>query len=957
MNVEILNILKEAHAKGVKLGINGDSLTIKSVDSIDSDLLQKIKDNKIYILEYIQKLKIKNKKNVLPKVTPGNGDSLERIPLSFGQERLWFLDQLQGSIEYHMPVVLKLSGILNFSYLESSLSCIIDRHEVLRTNIVSQNGIGHQELVSSNNWILENKILNTNDNLEEMISSFLELPFDLSKDYKLRACLYELGNQEYVLACVFHHIASDGWSEGIFSYELKELYCSFQNNRKVVLPELALQYRDYAIWQRNYLAGSVLESQLSYWEAKLKGATTLILPYDNPRPSVQSTAGASVSIVLDKKLTVALESLCQEEGVTFFMMMLSAFKVLLSKYSGQDDICVGTPIANRTQVELEGMIGFFLNTLALRSDLSGNPTFKELLLRVKETTLEGYDHQLTPFEKVVDRVVRNRDMSMSPLFQVLFVLQNTPESSKETPTELEGITITGYKFDSVTSKFDLMLTISEDSLGLVLNLEYSTVLFDKPTIERMLGHYEQLLACIAADASQPIGSLSMLSAHEEHQLLDVFNATGVDYPLDRTVVDLFEEQVVKSPDAIAVVFEGEQLSYRELDERSNQLAHYLRGRGVVADTLVGICLERSVEMLVGILGILKSSGAYVPIDPEYPVERIGYMLEDAAIQLVLSSSASHAALKEHPVSVLLLDDQWDLICGHPSGKPDTVLLPHNLAYVIYTSGSTGNPKGVMIEHTNVVRLFKNESCLYDFESSDVWTLFHSFCFDFSVWEMYGALLFGGRLVIVPKAATKDSIAFKELLVKEGVTVLNQTPGSFYAFQEEFLHGSFEHSLRYVIFGGEALNPSYLRNWKQTYPDCALINMYGITETTVHVTYKEITEIEVLNSVSNIGSAIPTLGCYIVDSDLNLVPVGVVGELCVGGAGVARGYLNREALTEEKFVKNPFEESNFKLYRSGDLARWLPDGNLEYIGRSDAQVKIRGYRIELGEIENALSLMD
>ncbi|MFH7023429.1 amino acid adenylation domain-containing protein, partial [Flavobacterium sp. FlaQc-50] len=657
------------------------------------------------------------------------------------------------------------------------------------------------------------------------------------------------------------------------------------------------------------------------------------------------------------EISESINALAQREGVTLFMMLLSAFKVLLSRYSGQDDICVGTPIANRTQSELEGMIGFFVNTLALRTDLGDNPSFSELLERVKETTLESYDHQLAPFEKVVDRVVTTRDRSMSPVFQTMFVLQNAQSGLEQTTRGLQNVSLSAYDFDVVTAQFDLTLNVAESNNGIVLNLNYCTALFDKVTIERMLLHYQELLTGIVSDSNQPINTLSILTTGEQHQLLDVFNNTAVDYPKDKTLVTLFEEQVKNTPDAIAVVYEGAKLSYKELNEKSNQLGSYLREQGVEPDTLVGICVERGLEMLVGILGILKSGGAYVPIDPDYPQDRIAYMVDDAGMKVVLSSAASHKVLEEYTdLNVVLLDTDWNKISNYSIENLSVVVAPDHLAYVIYTSGSTGNPKGVLITHSNVVRLFKNESCLFDFGTHDVWTLFHSFCFDFSVWEMYGALLHGGRLVVVPKAVTKDAISFKELLISEGVTVLNQTPGSFYALQEAFLSENFDHAIRYVIFGGEALNPVYLQNWKALYPSCKMINMYGITETTVHVTYKELTSSDLLSSVSAIGSAIPTLGCYILDANLNLVPVGVIGELCVGGAGVARGYLNREELTQEKFIANPFVAGD-RLYRSGDLGRWLADGSIEYIGRRDNQVKIRGYRIELGEIENALSLLE
>ncbi|MFH6945822.1 non-ribosomal peptide synthase/polyketide synthase [Flavobacterium sp. FlaQc-49] len=954
--MEFLSFFRKLDKEKIKLVLIDGSLNIKANSEIDPELILEIRENKAGIIKYLEGLENEDTVGeLLKKITPHTKDDAARIPLSFSQERLWFLDQLQGSSEYHIPIALRLEGELDVLILEQTLQTIVSRHEVLRTMLLSEDGLGYQEVISEKDWMLDQFKIESASLFESNLQDYLMTPFDLAKDYKLRGGLYDLGDQKYILVCVFHHIASDGWSESILVNEFMELYSALRSGRTAVLPELSLQYSDYAIWQRKYLTGTVLESQLSYWEEKLQGVATLALPTDYARPSEQSTAGSSVSVVLNKEISESLNILCQREGVTLFMVMLSVFKVLLSRYSGQDDICVGTPIANRTQSELEGMIGFFVNTLALRSDLGGNPSFKELLSEVKRTTLDSYDHQLVPFEKIVERVVTTRDRSMSPLFQVMFVLQNTPEGSGE--LDLKDLTLSNYEFDTVTSKSDLMLNVSEKKNGIALDVVYCTALFDKVTIDRMLQHYQELLAGIVNNINQPIDSLLMLTAKEEDQLLNVFNNTAVEYPKDKTIVALFEEQVKNTPDAIAVVYEGAKLSYKELNEKSNQLGSYLREQGVAPDTLVGICVERGLEMLVGILGILKSGGAYVPIDPDYPEDRIAYMVGDAGINLVLSSAASHKVLEEYAaINVVLLDTDWNKISGYSKENQDIVVSPDDLAYVIYTSGSTGNPKGVLITHSNVVRLFKNESCLFDFGTHDVWTLFHSFCFDFSVWEMYGALLHGGRLVVVPKAVTKDAISFKELLITEGVTVLNQTPGSFYALQEAFLSENFDHAIRYVIFGGEALNPVYLQNWKVLYPSCKMINMYGITETTVHVTYKELTSSDMLSSVSAIGSAIPTLGCYILDANLNLVPVGVIGELCVGGAGVARGYLNREELTQEKFITNPFVAGD-RLYRSGDLGRWLADGSIEYIGRKDNQVKIRGYRIELGEIENALSLLE
>ncbi|WP_408030540.1 amino acid adenylation domain-containing protein, partial [Tenacibaculum xiamenense] len=961
-----LSIIKTAQSKGVTLELEEGSLVLKSEnEDIDDALLVDIKLNKELIIEHLNKFdgdSISYKGFDKDAIQPFDRELIQKIPLSFNQDRIWFLDHLDGTQAYHIPLVMQLQGDVNINFVEKVLQSIVDRHEVLRTVIYEEDGVGYQKTMASDSWLLQKVITSEEANLKEQIRTFINLPFDLSKDYMLRSCLYDLGNEKYVLACVFHHIASDGWSTGILTSEFVELYSALRENRTAFLPELKLQYSDYAVWQRQYLDGEALESQLSYWKEKLSNASTLTLPLDYARPATQSTAGANTSLVLDNNLKNSLLELCQQEGVTLFMLLLSAFKVLLSRYSGQDDICVGTPIANRTQTDLEGMIGFFVNTLALRSDLSDNPTFKEFLQEVKNTTLDAYDHQLVPFEKVVDEIVTTRDMSMTPLYQAMFVLQNLPSISdkKGEGVSLGAVEISGYKYEVETSKTDLTITISEEDASINIDMEYCTALFNQSTIDKMLRHYKELLMSIVDNIQLPVNNLALLTKDEEAHLLTSYNETAsVDFPENLTILDLFAEQVAKAPNAIALTFEGNELSYRDLDARSNQLAHYLRAQGVQPDTLVSICLERGFDMIVGILGILKSGGAYVPVDPAYPADRIEYTLADAGIELVLSDEVSKEVLKDQAkLNVLSLDGDWDTISSYSTKELSKVVSPSNLAYVIYTSGSTGKPKGVLIEHLNVVRLFKHDECLFDFDSNDVWTLFHSFCFDFSVWEMYGALLFGGRLVIVPKSITKDAMEFSNLLVNEGVTVLNQTPSSFYTLQDQYLSIANESTIRYVVFGGEALNPSYLARWKKSYINSKLINMYGITETTVHVTYKEITEADVNNSVSTIGTAIPTLSCYIVDDYLNLVPQGVIGELCVGGSGVARGYLNREVLTNERFVANPFSnDTNARLYKSGDLGRWLPDGTIEYIGRKDNQVKIRGYRIELGEIESVLSKVE
>ncbi|WP_173964090.1 non-ribosomal peptide synthetase, partial [Flavobacterium collinsii] len=564
----------------------------------------------------------------------------------------------------------------------------------------------------------------------------------------------------------------------------------------------------------------------------------------------------------------------------------------------------------------------------------------------KETTLGSYDHQLAPFEKVVDRVVTTRDMSMSPLFQVMFVLQNTSESSVETEKKIKDITLSGYEFEAFNSKFDLILNVSEGNNGITLNIGYCTVLFDKTTIDRMMLHYKELLVSIVSDITRPISILPMLTVNEEYQLLDVFNDTTVAYPKNKTLIDLFEEQVKKTPDAIAVVYGGEALSYKELNEKSNQLGHYLIEQGVEPDTLVGICLDRSLEMLIGILGILKSGGAYVPVDPDYPSDRIAYMFDDTELRLVLTSRETYKILKEFTaINFVLLDKHWDIISGYSRQDLSRALSSDHLAYVIYTSGSTGRPKGVMIEHKNIVNFIVSQVKTFNVDSSDVILQFSNFAFDASVEQIFIALCSGSKLVLISKEKILDTDNFLNFLDDQKITHFHTTPSMLNTLVPR-VDLKF---LKRVIVGGEICNKDLILSWNKDYE---FYNKYGPTEATITSTISFYDKC-VCNFEVSIGTPVNNTRIYILDSQMSLLPIGVVGELCISGAGVARGYLNQEELTREKFIENPFKEGD-RIYKTGDLARWLPDGNLEFIGRKDNQVKIRGYRIELGEIENVLS---
>lgn len=895
----------------------------------------------------------------------------EVVPLSFAQQRLWFMEQLRpGNAAYNIPAALRLTGALDVYAFERSLNEIVRRHEVLRTNFRAPKGEPAQFVAAYEPELL------VVDNLEVLPETEREVeverrateeaarPFDLGRERMLRARLLRLGAQEHVLLLTMHHIVADDWSFSILIRELSTLYQAFSGGQPSPLPELPIQYADFACWQRAWLTGEVLEEQLAYWREQLAGMPHVFeLPTDRPRPAVQSSSGSVETLRLNASLTGALKQLSRAEGVTLFMTLLAAFKILLSRYARREDIVVGAPIAGRNRAETEGLIGFFVNTLVLRTDLSGEPTFRELLARVRKVSLEAYAHQDLPFDKLVEELQPARNLSHMPLVQIVLALQNAPQDD----FQLTGLTLGGVEAESETAKFDLTLNMSESEGELFGALRYSTDLFDAATARRMIDHLTTLLEGIVTSPDRRISELPLLKPEEERQLLERWTSGARDFsPSLSGVHQLFEAQVERRPEATALVFEGERLSYAELNRRANQLAHLLRAVGVGAETRVGLMLERSSEMVVGLLGILKAGGAYVPLDPAYPHERLAFLRHDAGLHALLTVQKFADKSVSASTKVILLDADATELARQPEDNPRHLTSPDNLAYIIYTSGSTGQPKGTLVTHGNVTRLFAATEHWFNFDDADVWTLFHSSAFDFSVWELWGALAYGGKLVVVPYDVSRSPEEFYALLVREGVTVLNQTPSAFrqlMAAEESAaahldLGDAGSLALRFVIFGGEALELSSLRPWFERHSDKRprLVNMYGITETTVHVTYRPLTCDDARSGVgSRIGVALPDLQVYVLDPQLRPVPVGVVGELYVGGAGVARGYLNHSELTAERFVPHPYSpRPGERLYRSGDLVRYLADGDLEYFGRNDQQVKIRGYRIELGEIEAALA---
>ncbi|HZB44769.1 MAG TPA: condensation domain-containing protein, partial [Pyrinomonadaceae bacterium] len=713
-----------------------------------------------------------------PRPVPRDGE----LPLSFVQQRFWFLDQLMpGSAAYNIPTAVRLSGTLDAAALERSFDEVVRRHEVLRTTFAVVEGRPRQVIAAESKTRLALVDLGARPagereaEAERLALEEAQEPFDLARGPLLRAKLLRLSPDDHVLLFTMHHIISDGWSAGVLVRELTAIYEAFAEGRESPLAELPIQYADFARWQREWLQGEVLESRLAYWRKQFADRLPVLdLPTDRPRPPVPSDRGAVRNITLPASLAEEVRAVCRAESVTLFMLLLAAFKVLLHRYSGQEDILVGSSIANRNHVETEGLIGLLINTLVLRTDLAGDPTFKELLARVREVSLGAYAHQDLPLEQILEELRPEWDASRAPVFQVAFQLQNFQLPS----IELRGLKLTPMTGAVGTAKFDLSMSLVETPEGLTASLEYSTDLFDAETIARMLGHYRNLLEAIVADPSARLSDLALLSEAERRELLSEWNPPAGIRTRARPLHRMFEEQARRTPRSIALVCEGREMSYAELNGRANKLARHLRSLGVGPESPVALCVERSAEMVVAIIAVLKAGGAYIPLDANYPAERVAFILEDARAHVLVTQERLLQTLPAHGGSVVLLDADWPTIDGHGAEDSDGAGDAGHAAYVIYTSGSTGRPKGVVVSHENVARLFEATEPLFDFDHSDVWTLFHSYAFDFSVWELWGALLYGGRLVVVPYWVSRSPEAFRELLSAERVTVLNQTPSAF-----------------------------------------------------------------------------------------------------------------------------------------------------------------------------------
>ena len=904
-------------------------------------------------LEQVSELSLKEKRTLLSELYAKEVENTA-FPLSFAQQRLWFLAQLEpDNPAYNLPHNLRLTGVLNVDALEQTINAIIARHESLRTTFQLIDGQPVQVVSRARDVELPHIDLTDLPTAEreaaarELAITEARRPFDLSRDHPLRATLVRLNDSEHWLLLTMHHIVSDGWSMGILGRELSTIYEALATNQSINLPELSVQYADFAEWQREWLQGEVLEEQLTYWLDSLEGAPAeLELPTDYPRPAQQSFHGASLSLSLSQKLSRSITTLGQREGVTLFMTMLAAFQTLLFRYTGQEDIVVGTPIAGRNRVEIESLIGFFVNTLALRTNVSRNDKFLQVLSRVKEAALSAYAHQDLPFEKLVEALNPERNVSHTPIFQVMFGMQNGPS---ETITRA-GLTFKHVPVVSDTAKFDLTLFVTETPSGLNCRFEYNKDLFEKSTIARMLGHYETLLEGIVKDPDRRISQLPLLTPGEQIQQLTEWNTTRTDYPRDESIQQVLERQVKQTPDSVAAVFKDRQLTYVELDRRANQLAHRLQRLGIGPNKIVGLCVERSLEMLVGVLGILKAGGAYMPLDPAYPSERLSFMLEDGRVTVLLTQEHLKDHLPAHAGETILLDGDRKTIARESEAEADNACTADSVAYVMYTSGSTGKPKGISVTHRSVIRLVKNTNYA-SFGPNEVFLQFAPLSFDASTFEIWGSLLNGGRLVLMPPGLVSVT-ELGETLNQQGVTTLWLTAGLFHQMVETKLESL--SGVRQLLAGGEVLSVPQVELVARTLNGCQLINGYGPTENTTFTCCYRIKPGERFAGRVPIGKPISNTEVYIVDNELELLPRGVVGELCVGGDGLSSGYLNDPALTAERFVPHPFSQNpGARLYRTGDRVRYKEDGNIEFLGRIDRQIKLRGYRIELGEIEAAL----
>ena len=884
-------------------------------------------------------------------------DEVFCFPASFAQQRLWFLHQLAPeSPFYNVTAAIRLTGSLHINALKQTFNAIVQRHEALRTTFTRVDGELIQVIAPDRDVVLSITTLLTvsaaqRDELaqQQAIVEF-QHPFNLTDGPLMRVKLLQFDEMEHVLLLSLHHIVTDGWSIGVLIQELGTIYAALVTNLPSPLPDLPIQYADFTHWQREYLQGEVLESQLSYWRQQLMALPELALPTDFPRPAVQSYQGASQHLKLNPALTVALETLGQQTGTTLFMTLLAAFQTLLYRYTGQEDVAVGSPIANRNRSELEGLIGFFVNSLVLRSNLAGNPPFRALLQHVQATTLAAYAHQDVPFEKLVEVLQPTRDFSRNPLFQAVFALQNAPIA----PLQLPGLTLSPLEFDAGTTRFDLEFHCFKALDTLHCTVIYSTALFEPATINRMLHHFQVLLNGLVANPDQPIAHLPLLTPAEIHQCLVTWNDTTLAYP-QACIHQHVEAQAAQTPDAIAVVFANQSLAYRELNQRANQLAHQLQQLGVCPETIVGLCVDRSLDLIIGVLGIWKAGGAYLPLDPAYPSDRLHFMLNDAEVPLLVTQQAYCGRFGDR-LPIVCLDQ--DGVNRYKISNPTSHATANHLAYVIYTSGSTGEPKGVLVEHRGLSNLVVAQRQVFNLQATHRMLQFAALSFDAFIFELAMALANGATLYMAAKEALLPGATLHQFLQDNAITHITLPPAVLAMLPSEPLP-----ALQTIISAGEACSSTVVDRWANH----QFFNAYGPTETTIWATVAQLQ----LGDRPTIGYPITNTQIYLLDAHLQPVSVGVTGELYIGGDGLARGYLNRRGLTAERFIDNPFRGSGEwgmgnsdhstpdsrlptpNLYKTGDLARYCSGGSLEFLGRVDRQVKLRGHRIELGEIETVL----
>ena len=937
----IETFLSDLANQDIKLWMDGDRLRCNAPQGLLTPEIQtELKNRKAEIIHFLNQLGSEeqiNPRTILP--IPRDG----QLPLSFAQSRLWFLYQLEGATgTYNMTGALSLSGPLQVEALKQALGSIIQRHEPLRTRFQTVDGVPVQVIDPYPVWELAMvNLAGKETEAEKLAYQESQTPFDLTQSPLLRVKLLKLQPEKHILLINMHHIISDGWSIGVFIRELSHLYGAFVAGKEPTLPILPIQYADFAVWQREWLQGKVLAAQLEYWKQQLADAPPLLeLPTDRPRPAIQTFQGKTERFELDRKLTQELKALSQQSGCTLFMTLLAAFGVVLSRYSGQTDIVIGSAIANRNRREIEGLIGFFVNTLALRLDLSEKPSFATFLKQVQTVTQDAYEHQDLPFEMLVEELQLERKLDRNPLVQVGFILQNAANEAWKLP----GLTIEEMSWELDSARLDLEVHLSEVNDGLTGLCCYNIDLFDGSMIARLLEHFQNLLRAIIVNPQESVSLLPLLSKQEQKQLLVDWNQTQADYPKDTCIHQLFEAQVERTPDAIAVVFEEQSLTYTELNHRANQLAYYLRTLGVGAEVLVGISLERSLEMIIGLLAILKAGGAYLPLAPDYPIERLQFMLEDSQVSFLITQRSLLAVLPPSQANVICLDEIEEQVSQYPQDNLQSELTSSNLANVIYTSGSTGKPKGVMVEHRGLVNLASSQIQSFAVNHNSRVLQFASFSFDACISEILMTFGSGATLYLAQKDALLPGQPLIERLVKNGITHVTLPPSALVVLPKESLP-----NLQTLIVAGEACPLNLVKQWSVRRN---FFNAYGPTEASVCASIGECHQNDLKVTI---GKAIANVQIYILDSHLQPVPVGVSGELYIGGVGVARGYLNRPELTQEKFIANPFSnDPGSRLYKTGDLARYLPDGNVEFLGRIDNQVKIRGFRIETGEIEAVLS---